>query len=111
MSFFVKDNIITMTRGDTAKFPIEIKYLQNGRPYHPKETDILRFTVKKYVSDKKPAIVKEIPASELMLVIDPLDTKSLNFGQYHYDLELVRDNGEVETIITDTMIEISPEVS
>lgn len=111
MSYSVSGTKIIMTRGDTAKFNVTIKYLNNGVTYRPNESDTIRFSVKKYISDKSPVIIKEVPVSSMILVIDPQDTEKLNFGLYHYDMELVKENGETETFITDSVLEITSEVS
>lgn len=111
MSFSVSGTKITMTRGDTARFNVAIKYQANGVTYHPAETDRIRFSVKKYLSDKSPIIVKEVPVLSMILVIDPQDTENLSFGIYHYDMELVKENGDTETFITDSVLELTSEVS
>ena len=101
---------IVMTRGDTAKISIGIKFKNSGEDYDPDPDDILRFSVKKYLSDRNPAIVKDIPVSTMILTIDPDDTKNLSFGYYHYDIQLIKSNGDTDTIIEDRILELSPEV-
>ena len=105
-----EDSRIIMTRGDTVKLAVEIKQKQNGESYIPKESDIVRFSVKKYLSDKQPAIVKDVPISTMMLILDPEDTKDLSFGIYHYDLQLIKHNGDVDTVIEDKLLELTGEV-
>ena len=110
MSFSVSGTTIMMTRGDTAKFQITIKYLEDGTEYIPLHDDTIRFTMKKYLSDKSPLIVKEVPTTTCVLQIDPEDTSSLKFGEYHYNIELIHSDGETDTFITDSIMQITPEV-
>ena len=110
MSFSVSGTTIMMTRGDTAKFLVTIEYLEDGSQYIPLQNDTIRFRMKKYLSDKSPLIVKEVPVSTCILQIDPEDTESLKFGEYHYNIELIHANGENETFITDSILQITPEV-
>lgn len=96
---------ITMTRGDTAEFDIQIvkKVDKKLYKYEPEEGDTLRFAVKRSYTDKTPVILKNIPIDTMVLTIDPEDTKKLGFGnangRYVYDIELVFANGNVETVI------------
>ena len=111
MSYSVSDNNIIMTRGDTAKLKVTIDYRQNGEPYDPQEGDIVRFSVKKYVSDRNPLITKDIPIDTLLLVIETEDTKNLSFGIYHYDIQLIKSNGDTDTFIENKILQIGPEVN
>ena len=111
MGYSVSDNNIVMTRGDTVKLKVSIDYKSNGEPYEPVAGDIVRFSVKKYVSDKRPVIVKDVPVETMFLVLDPDDTKSLNFGVYHYDMQLIKVNGDTDTFIENCILQIGPEVN
>ena len=108
--YSVSDNDIVMTRGDTVKLKVTIGYEQTGTPYEPVEGDIIRFSCKKYVSDKKVLITKDVPIDSLYLILDPDDTKDLNFGIYHYDMQLIKSNGETSTFIENKILRIGPEV-
>ena len=101
---------IIMTRGDTAKIKVGVKFKESGEPYDPESGDIIRFSVKKYLSDKSPSIVKDVPIETMLLVLDPEDTKNLSFGIYHYDVQLIKSNGDTDTIIEDRMLELTGEV-
>ena len=68
-------NVITLTRGDTCDFDVEIK-TDSGQTYTPQEGDVITFTVKK---DTKTAdvIIQKIGST---IVLNPIDTKNLNYG-------------------------------
>ena len=105
-----EDLTIVMTRGDTVKLTIGAKYKDSGELYVPEQDDIIRFSVKKYLSDKTPAIVKDVSISSMLLTIDPEDTKDLSFGNYHYDVQLIRHNGDTDTFIEDRQLILTAEV-
>lgn len=110
MGYSVSGTKIMMTRGDTVKISVMIKYKSTGDPYTPVEGDTVRFAVKKYIKDKNPVFTKDIPISTMLLVIDPEDTKSLPFGPYYFDVQLIFANGDVDTFIQNGMLEITYEV-
>lgn len=109
MSYSVKGNTITLTRGDTFGATLEI-LRPDGSEYIPKDGDRIRFAMKAKVSDENPLILKEIPISTMMLLLRPEDTKDLAFGTYFYDVELRKSNGAVSTFITKSKINITEEV-
>lgn len=109
MSYFVQGTTITLTRGDTFRAKISMTY-PDGSNYTPASTDIIRFAMKKTVKDKKPLVLKEIPYDTMVLVIDPDDTKALDFGNYIYDVELTKENGFVSTFITNSKLVLTEEV-
>ena len=111
MGYSVSGNRITMTRGDTVKLKVDIDYKQTGEPYEPQEGDVVRFSVKKFVSDRTPLIEKDIPTDSLLLVIDSDDTKGMSFGTYHYDIQLIKQNGDTDTFIENESLQIGPEVN
>jgi hypothetical protein len=109
MSFKVKNNTIFLTRGDTFKAKITITY-PNGTVYTPKEGDSIRFALKEDVEDKECLILRNIPIDTMLLVINPEDTKELEFGSYVYDLQLTKANGDVDTFITASKFKLTAEV-
>jgi len=109
MSVKVKRNVITMTRGDTLSLQVEITY-EDGTPYEPVEGDSIRFAVKKDFYDAAPLIVKKIPIETLVLQLDPADTKTMNIGEYRYDIELTTHDGRVDTFIPWTKFILTEEV-
>ena len=66
--------------------------------------------MKSSYTDETPLIVKDIPVSTMILVLEPIDTKALNFGKYVYDIQLTTINGKVDTFITKATIKITEEV-
>ena len=109
MSYVVKKNNITLTRGDTFKAQIFIKD-KEGNMYTPESDDVIEFGVKQDYEDEKLLIRKEVPIDTMILRIDPEDTKKLPFGEYVYDMQLTKANGEVMTFITKGRLVLSEEV-
>lgn len=105
----IKGKTIIMTRGDTARIVVTITD-QEGNPYEPSRNDTIRFAVKKNYSDDEPLFIIPVPINTLVLVIQPSDTKSLPFGDYVYDVQLTRANGDVDTFINKGTLRISEEV-
>ena len=100
------NNVITLTRGDTCAFDVEIK-TDTGETYIPQEGDIIAFTLKK---DTKTADVI-IQKTGSTIVLNPTDTRSLKYGSYLYDVTLTTESGAVYTIITPTEFIIAEEVN
>lgn len=110
MGYSVSGTNIVMTRGDTVKISVTIKYKQTKESYTPVEGDIIRFSVKKYIHDKEPIFTKDVPIDTLLLVIDSDDTKDLPFGPYYFDVQLIFANGDVDTFIQNGTLELAYEV-
>ena len=100
MSYTVNGNVITMTRGDTVKIRVSLKYKQSGETYTPQEGDEITFTAVNPFSEQK-RIVKSIPIDTMLLSIAPEDTKALPSGRYPFDIQIVFANGDIDTFITD----------
>lgn len=109
MGYSVLNNRIKMTRGDTATFKISIDYLNTGEPYEPDDSDIIRFTVKKYLSDRNSLISKDISTDTMLLTINTEETSQLPFGRYYYDIQLIKADGKVDTFLSD-ILELSKEI-
>lgn len=109
MSFRVRNNIIYLTRGDTFKAKLTITY-PDGSVYTPKEGDEIRFAMKENVEDEECLIWRDIPIDTMLLVLYPGDTKELEFGNYVYDIQLTKANGDVDTFITASKLKITAEV-
>lgn len=104
------DGTIRLTRGDTARLNVSINNDSNGTEYEIQDTDELRFTVKKSVSDESPVLQKIITGSSLFH-IRPEDTAGLSFGRYKYDVQLTTGGGDVYTVIGPSTFEIAQEVT
>ena len=98
----VNGTTITMVRGDTLSLQLTIKNA-DGTTYTPASTDAIRFALKKNYSDANPILNKTIPYNTLTLTLVPNDTKTLGMGdidgRYHYDIEITKADGTVDTII------------
>lgn len=99
-------NVITLTRGDTCAFDVEIK-TDKGETYIPQEGDVVTFTVKK---DTKTADII-IQKTGSTIVLNPTDTRSLKYGSYLYDVTLTTASEAVYTIITPTEFIIAEEIN
>ena len=116
MSSSIKDNTITLTRGDTLRVKVDI--FKDGDPYIPESEDSVRFAVKHKsmlgdksdYTDTDPLINIQIPTDTLILTIEPEDTKDLGFGKYVYDVEITFSDGTVDTFITASPFILSEEV-
>lgn len=104
----VENNIISLTRGDTALLNVEIVN-DEGEIYELEDGDICEFTVKKYTSSENVLIKKEVLNGEIR--ISPEDTKNLEYGQYVYDVQVTMANGDVATVIPPTTFNILEEVN
>lgn len=107
---------ITMTRGDTLI--VTVGMTQNGAAYTPAEGDVIRFAVKNTTmvggganyKDEEPILEKVIPNDTLQLELEPDDTKEMKFGTYVYDISITFADGSVDTFITTSSFELTPEV-
>ena len=79
----IKNNVITITRGDTLETPVAIE-LESGKDFYPSNGDRIRFALKKRYSDPKPIIIKNIDGENLILRLDAEETKILSPGRYVY---------------------------
>ena len=92
--FTIKDNIIKLTRGDTALFEIAITNSE-GEPYELQEGDVVDFTVKNFAIGEQPLIQKRGTTVQLQWS----DTTELPFGNYLFDVQVTFANGDRDTII------------
>ena len=105
----IKDNNISLTRGDTAYFDLYIK------DHNFQVGDIIELSVKKNLKDTEHLFKKvaEVPieVEKITLKVEPIDTASATFAEYFYDIQLTRANGDVNTIIPVHKFTITKEVS
>lgn len=100
------ENVIYLTRGDSADFKINV-YTIGGNEYEMKDTDTITFTLKRSTIDKENVFQK----TGNIIRINPNDTKDLSYGEYVYDVQLNFDNGDVDTIIEPTRFYVTEEVT
>lgn len=96
----IQKNYIYLTRGDTAYLTIE---LEDDDEFGV--GDAVAFNVKSTLRDEANYLIhKEIAVTQksntLEVKIEPEDTAKMSYGQYYYDVQLKRANGDVFTIIT-----------
>lgn len=116
MASSVQGTSISLTRGDTLRVKINITL--DDEPYTPQAGDSVRFALKHPTfnakktdyKDAEPLILKDVPIHNLILELEPEDTKPLDFGNYVYDLQITFADGRVDTFITEAKFKITPEV-
>lgn len=94
MSFKIDNNVMKLTRGDTAQFIIT-PYSSDGKEYTLQEGDVITFTVKKNTYNKQVLIQK----TGLEVEIKPEETNNLTYGTYKYDVQMTFADGRVDTFI------------
>lgn len=110
MLYIESNNVIRLTRGDTAKLTVPIENDLDNSSYVMDELDTLTFTIKKSVKDNGNLVQKVVTGSN-NFHIKPEDTNSLPFGKYVYDVQLTTAGGDVYTVIEPTSFEILSEVT
>lgn len=103
----VTNNVIYLTRGDSATFDVTI---WNGGSIYDYSNDTVKMTVKRSLADRNPVIQKTVNALG-KIVLEPKDTKDLPAGDYYYDLELTKEDGTIDTVIIPTIFTIGPDVT
>ena len=90
-NFRMEDEYITMTRGDTLSFGVELAD-QDGNPF---DIDSAYFTCKKDLTDVAVVFQKSLnngitrdDAGLYTVRVAPDDTKSIKAGKYFYDLQV-----------------------
>ena len=92
---------ITMVRGDSESITVSCKNPDGS--VHPFEAgDMVYFTVKKDAYREETILQKiatDFTDGRAMMMIDPEDTRRLDFDVYKYDVQLTTASGRVTTII------------
>lgn len=105
----IKDNNISLTRGDTAYLELSIK------DYYFRIGDIIELSVKKTVKDAEHFLKKIIQVENvtetITIKIEPQDTNNASFSEYIYDIQLTTADGDVNTVIPAHKFNITKEVS
>lgn len=104
---WAKNNEIHLTRGDSARFKVDMALFNNGRSsaYTIDPTDTLTFSVR---NDKILSFSKEFIGTNI-IDIEPNDTKSLAPGVYKYEVEL-HHGTEVYTVVAWSNLFLEKEV-
>jgi hypothetical protein len=106
MSFRIENDVIKLTRGDTAQFVIT-PYSSDGSEYELKDGDVVTFTVKKNTYDKQVLIQK----TGLEVEIKPEETNDLTYGTYKYDVQMTFADGRIDTFIGPSDFVLTEEVT
>lgn len=94
----MKNTNLTMTRGDTLAFAVEIGGLNQ-------DLSTAYFSCKKELSDESYAFQKtltngisKVETGKYRVRVAPTDTKNLELGEYYYDLQ-IGVNSDIFTIL------------
>ena len=102
-------NKIELTRGDTCAVIVSITDA-NGDIYELQTGDVLLFTMKLNCNTTDIVIQKDI-SEDSIIALSHNDTKSLNYGNYVYDVQLTQAGGDVYTVIPPSVFTIAREVT
>lgn len=103
-------NEITLTRGDTPTFTLNLTN-PDGTPYEPVSGDEIIFVIKKSAQAQEIWAQIEIPTETMELAFEEATTRALDFGKYVYEISLNNDTNDYhDTFITATPIYITEEL-
>lgn len=105
-----KDGIISLTRGDTARFSVKIRNRVTNEFYIPVEGDSLVLTISKSTKDGCTPLIQKLLTTGSTFHLKPEDTKDLKFEDYVYDIQLNTVDGDVYTVITKKVFKVTEEV-
>lgn len=94
--FIIEDNVIYLTRGDTAYLNIA---LEDACGEALDGTAAITLSCKKNVKDEDYAFQCFCNYPEQMKIL-PEQTKELEYGKYFYDIQVTMDNGDIFTIVS-----------
>lgn len=93
--FYVKDNNIVMTKGDSGIFNVKL-HNKDGSQYSISQGDTLTFSVKKKKEGYSSVVIKK-QGEEIVFTKE--DTENIPSGKYFYDVMILRSAGERYTVI------------
>lgn len=96
---YINGTSIRLTRGDTARFDVDIINQVDGTPYELQEGDVLTLTVRLTPSTPEKAVQREAEPGTTSIYLRPEDTANLGVGQYVYDIQLTTAAGDIYTVI------------
>lgn len=100
---------IILTRGDSAELSIKV-IKKDGSLYTMNPSDKLILTIKKHTLDNTPLLQKEVVGTTVIM-LNPEDTKTLEFGRHVYDVQLTAHNGSIYTVVPSSEFVIAEEVT
>lgn len=105
---------IYLTRGDSAIITLDCVN-EAGATISFATGDIIYFTVKTSTDTATKTLQKIVtiaaPATEAVITLIPTDTKTIQRGEYVYDIQYTKINGEIYTIIEPSLFSIEGEVT
>lgn len=93
--FEIKNNVIKMTRGDSASLTVALKK-KDGSEYVMQSGDTLTMTVRRIIGS---SILMQVISETNTIYISPVDSKKLLVGSCVYDIELKTVSGDVFTVV------------
>ena len=105
--FKISGNMISITRGDTGIFTLELS--ANGEAYDY-SNDTVVLTVKRGTNAGEVLIQKQCVYGE-NITFEPADTQNLPYGNYVYDVQVTTAGGVVDTVIPPSAFCVLPEVT
>lgn len=109
-----KGTEIFIVRGDSGFLQIYMSDREDNKILF-KAGDVLFLTVKSSSRTSKISFQKIVEIQTetdfVSVNIEPNDTKELSFGQYVYDIQLTRSNGDVHTIMMPSKFTIGDEIT
>lgn len=104
---------ISMIRGDTESITVSINDTE-GNKIPLVDGDTIYLTVKQSITTEEKVlqkVIQEFEDGEAIIEITPDNTKTLQFKNYIYDIQLSRADGTVSTIIPPSSFTIRGEVT
>lgn len=95
--FYVEDQAIYLTRGDSAEVSIDLT-TEGGESYDLGASDTLTLTVRKEPAATSKVIFAKSVTGSGVIPITPEDTRDAEIGQYSADIQLTTADGEVHTV-------------
>lgn len=108
--FEIKGNDMYLTRGDTARFSVNIFNECDDGEYTPSSDDKFTFTVKKDAYSEE-ILIQKVSTGNPVFKILPEDTKNLDFATYVYDIELATPSGDIYTPVPYSNFNVLKEVT
>ena len=97
MLFYVEEQAIYLTRGDSAEVSIDLT-TEGGENYELGADDTLTLTVRKEPTATSAVIFAKSVTGSGVFTITPEDTRNAEVGQYSADIQLTTADGEVHTV-------------
>ena len=96
---YIRGTDIQLTRGDTARFDVDIINQVDGTPYQLQAGDVLTLTMRVRPDSAEKSMQRTAEAGTASFYIRPEDTARLGAGQYVYDIQLTTAGGDIYTVI------------